>query len=345
MWIDVENPMKSLILTASLWAVLAPVLYPNVADSQDKTTRDFWTLAIEHMPKLQIDAKTLGGRQFWGDVHHFHGYRIQQNVFTSHYRLIDPQDVRRAWGTFEECREALDTIAQEKSLQPMTGTAVLLVHGIARSSKSMSATAKAMASAGYHVVNFDYPSTQIPMQQSAAYLQRTINSLEDIEEIHFVCWSMGGLLVRAYLDQSSEERDPRIRRMVMLGTPNRGAEMASLLKDNFAFKLIMGPAGQQLIADPDGAIAKLPVPDFEFAVIAGSRGTANGWNPFIPGDDDGTVSVESTKLQGARDFMTVRSLHSFIASNSDAIESMLRFFETGAFRADGVRSPISEQED
>ena len=312
----------------------------DISWGQDKSSRNTWTLNMENIPKWQIDAKTFGGRQFWGDVQFFQGYRIQQNVLTKHYRLLDPGDVRRSWGTFEDCQEKLNAIAQEKQLPAMTGKCVILIHGIARSSKSMKPMAKALEEAGYTVVNFEYPSTRVTMAESAEYLQQTISSLEGIEEINFVCWSMGGLLVRTYIDQHAEDRDDRIHRMVMMGSPNQGAEMANLLRGNFAFKLIMGPAGQELVADENGTIAKLPVPDFEFAVIAGARGTKNGWNPLIPGDDDGTVSVESTKLPGARDFMTVTALHSFISHNDEAIESVKRFLQTGVFRENGERNPI-----
>ena len=182
------------------------------------------------------------------------------------------------------------------------------------------------------------------MSESAEYLNKTINSLEGIDQIDFVCWSMGGLLVRSYLQNQGEDRDPRIHRMVMLGTPNHGAELANILRDNFAFKLIMGPAGQELVSDEDGTIASLPVPDFEFAVIAGGRGTKNGWNPLIPGDDDATVSIECTRLAGAKDFMTVPALHSFIPSNEEAIAASKRFFESGALRESGETHPIVTQD-
>ena len=46
-----------------------------------------------------LATRTLGGLQFWGDVCAFHGWRIQHNVFTNHFRLLDPSDVRWAWGS------------------------------------------------------------------------------------------------------------------------------------------------------------------------------------------------------------------------------------------------------
>ena len=127
--------------------------------------------------------------------------------------------------------------------------------------------------AGYTVVEFEYPSTRIGIVEAADDLRQVIDSLDGIEEINFVVHSMGGLVVRAYLKQP---RDPRIKRLVMLGVPNQGAEMADLLRKSYAFRLLFGPAGQQLVTDPKGLIPTLPIPDFEFAIVAGSAGAPGG---------------------------------------------------------------------
>lgn len=325
----------------SLWGAL------NVGDAQE-TSAEPNTIAQEisqfmpqKLPKLQIDVKTMGGRQFWGDVCFFQGYRIQQNVLTEHYRLLDPIDVRRAWGTREECEAELKQIRQEKGLKSMSGPAVVLIHGIIRSSKSFSKMAAQLREDGYTVIGFDYPSTRRTMAESADFLRQTLASLEGVDQIDLVCHSMGGLLVRSYLQQMGEKRDPRLHRVVMLGTPNRGAEMADLLKKNLAFQWVFGPAGQELVKDPAGTIASLPIPDLEFGLIAGARGTQDGWNPLVPGDDDGTVSVSSTQLPGASDFIEVRALHSFLPEDKQAIQATRHFVKTGCFRESGIRCPIS----
>jgi pimeloyl-ACP methyl ester carboxylesterase len=181
-------------------------------------------------------------------------------------------------------------------------------------------------------VGFDYPSTRIPIERSAEYLHHVIESLEGIEEIHLVAHSLGGLVTRAYL---KEHRDPRIKRLMMLGVPNQGAEMANLLRRNYAFRIVYGPAGQQLATDADGLIPQLPVPDFEFAVIAGSSGKRRGFNPLITGDDDLVVSVESARLPGAVGFRTVRALHGRLPSNREVIQATLDFLATGRLDAVG----------
>jgi len=286
-----------------------------------------WNLAL----------KTLGGLQFWGDVFALHGWRIQHNVFTNHFRLLDPDDVRQAWGTKEQCLAALKAIREERKLIPMTGKVVILIHGITRSSKCFRAMEPALHGAGFATLGFDYPSTRVTIPECAKYLRQFLESLDGVEEIHFVVHSMGGLVVRAYL---MEHQDPRIRRMVMLGVPNLGARMANLVKDFFAFKAIFGPAGQQLVEEAAGLIPNLPTPAFEFAVIAGARGTPDGFNPLIPGDDDGTVSVAATRLPGAADFLAVPVLHSFLMSNAEVIAACRRFLETGSLRENGIPEPI-----
>ena len=116
--------------------------------------------------------------------------------------------------------------------------------------------------------------------------------------------------------------------------------MADHLKTNLLFKLLYGQAGQQLSSDPKGFISRLPTPEFEFAVIAGKAGSSRGFNPLVPGDDDGTVAVESTRLPGATDFISVRGGHSFLMFKPQVIEWTRRYLKHGHFREDGIREPI-----
>ena len=290
----------------------------------------------------KLATKTIGGRQFWGDVAFFHDWRIQQNTFTGHYRLLDGEDYRHASGTLKKCQAKLAEIKQEQKLPDMSGRAVILIHGIIRSAKSLSGLEKALEEAGYHVFGFNYPSTRIEIAAAAEYLHRAIESLEGIEEINLVVHSLGGLVVRAYLE---EHGDKRIRRMVMAGVPNLGAHMANRFQKNVLYRAILGPAGQQLVKDPDGYIAKLPTPDFEFAILAGGRSNDSGYNPLIPGDDDGTVTVASTRLPGAADFAIVNSLHSFLINNEQAIDYTVRFLQTGKLRETDPAQPIPKPDD
>jgi pimeloyl-ACP methyl ester carboxylesterase len=316
----------------------ALLLLPDRAQPDDNPQSE---LAQEIADRLEkIPMKTLGGRQLWADVLHFHDWRIQQCHLDGHYRLLDGDDARHASGTLEECRGRLEEIRKDRQLPAMKGKAVILVHGIVRSSKSFHRMSSVLRDAGYHVIGFDYPSTRIEIPASAEYLHQVVESLEGIEEINFVVHSMGGLVVRAYL---KEHRDPRIKRMVMLGVPNQGARMASLLEKNVLYRALYGPAGQQLVDDPNGLIAALPTPDFEFALIAGIRGNEQGYNPLITGDDDGTISLECTRLPGAADTLCVTAMHSFLMNNPEVIAATQQFLNTGALRETGDKQPLPRE--
>ncbi len=294
--------------------------------------------ALKAQIAREIEMQTLGGRQFWGDVQFAQDWRIQRNVFTGHYRLLDGRDWRHAWGPLEDCQAKLKEFQQKGKIAPMSGKGVILLHGIIRSSKSIYRLGDDLKEGGFTPFCFDYPSTQITIEEAAEYLHSVIEQLDGIEELHLVGHSMGGLVIRAYF---AKHRDPRIRRVVMLGTPNQGAELADLLKPNLLFRTVFGPAGQQLVTDAAGTIPALPVPPVEFAVIAGARGNESGWNPLVPGDDDGTVAVARTKLGGAVDFGTANCLHHALLSNPDVAAQVRRFLLEGRLRAEGPKQPIA----
>lgn len=320
---------------AVVWCLVGIVLGPPV-DSAAQTFPTF-SLPTGVQDKLaqEIEMQTLGGRQFWGDVRFFGEFRIQRNVFTGHHRLLDGRDWRHHWGTYDDCCAKLDELRKKRKLPAMSGKAVICLHGILRSSKSMHAMTTALREQGYTVFPFDYPSTQLSIPDAAEYLHGVIERLDGIEEISLVGHSMGGLVIRAYF---AEHHDPRIHRVVMLGTPNSGAELADRLQPVFMVRALSGPGGRQLVTN--GIAPTLPVPPVEFAVIAGARGTDSGWNPLIPGDDDGTVTVASTRLGGAVDFATMPVLHHALTSTPEALKQVCQFVATGRLRADGERQPI-----
>jgi pimeloyl-ACP methyl ester carboxylesterase len=328
-----------------VWAllILAAAAVPVRADEPpaDGPPDDAFARFAESIPDKALEMQTLGGRFFWGDVLHFRGWRVQQNVLTKHYRLLDPDDKRFFSGTLESCVARLEEIKKEQKLRPMSGKAVILVHGMGRSSKSWPALTKRLERDGYLVLGFDYPSTRCEITESAEYLAKVIDGLDGIDQIDFVVHSMGGLVVRAYL---AEHHDERIKRMVMLGVPNLGAEMADRVVSWPLYQWVCGPGGCQLGTDPAGLIASLPTPDFEFAIVSGAKGTPDGYNPLIPGDDDGTVTVASTRLPGAADFMLIGgTLHSFLMFDERVVDVTTRFLQTGRLRAAGEPQPIPRE--
>lgn len=283
---------------------------------------------------------TLGGQQFWGDVAYFQGWKIQQNVFSEHYRLLDPNLRRHVYGSLKDCEDHLEATKAKTNMKPMSGKCIVLVHGMGCSSAVFRHHKRLFSEVGYTVIPFEYPSTRVKIEKSAEYLDQLIKSLDGITEINVLAHSMGGLVMRAW---SAKHKDPRMHRLVMMGTPNKGAKLATIFKNVSLFRLALGPAGQQMatLAENGAKFAdKFPAPKMEFAIIAGSSNTEKGFNALIPGDDDGTVGVESTKLTGAKDFCQVNCLHTHLINNLQVIRLCHNFLQTGQLDRNTPAQPI-----
>ena len=186
---------------------------------------------------------------------------------------------------------------------------VVLLHGIARSSASMRPLQRALEAEGHVVLNLDYPSRHLPLDALAEAAHAPIRRFSDAVPgpVHIVAHSMGGLLARAYL---ARQRPARLGRVVMLGTPNNGSEIADALRNWPLYRAVFGPAGQQLGTLQAAALAAtLGTVDYPVGVIAGDRPLSPRLSSLaLPGPNDGKVTVASTRVAGMADHTVVRDL-------------------------------------
>jgi hypothetical protein len=218
-----------------------------------------------------------------------------------------------------------------------TGTAsegpecVILLHGLARTENSLLKLERHLINHGFHVVNIGYPSREKNIQTLSI---ETINQAAiecakiNASKIHFVTHSMGGILVRYYLEVN---KIANLGRVVMLSPPNQGSEVVDKLKDLAFFKWITGPAGLQLGTDQDSLPNKIGLPNYEVGVITGDKSINPILSLFITGEDDGKVSVEKAKLIGIKDFLVVHKAHTFIMNDENVIKQVTYFIENGIF--------------
>jgi triacylglycerol lipase len=207
---------------------------------------------------------------------------------------------------------------------------VVLLHGLGRTSMSMNSLERSLHKEGYIVVNDSYPSTEADINTLSAIVGDGIAQCREANarNIHFVTHSLGGILVRKYFQNNVV---PQARRVVMLGPPNRGSEVTSLHRDQWWFKLMTGPVGQELGVEPTSTPNQLKRIPLEVGIIAGTESLDPWFSPIIPGPHDGKVSVESTRLEEMTDFVTVPHSHTFMTEASEVYEYVSAFLARGRF--------------
>jgi len=208
---------------------------------------------------------------------------------------------------------------------------VIVLHGLGRTAFSMSLIEEALVSENYLVWNEGYPSTSGDIEELSE--TAITNGLDFCDQnkagtVHFVTHSLGGILVRQYLQHHTISN---LGSVVMLSPPNHGSEVVDLLKDYTIFQFVLGPAAQQLGTDKGSLTEQLGPVKGEIGIITGVGSSDPWFSPVIPGDDDGKVSVESAKLDEMSDFMMVPNGHTFIMRDDIVIMQILHFLREGKF--------------
>ena len=213
---------------------------------------------------------------------------------------------------------------------------VVLLHGISRTALSFRKMQLALQCAGFATLNLDYASRRKALEGLAEDIDPAIQRFADRIDgsVHFVCHSMGGLLARVYI---ARHRPKHLGRVVMLGTPNSGSEIAERLKNFGVYRAFFGPAGQQLGTRRDAAIEALfPPVDYPVGIIAGNRSIYPIASRFLPRPHDGRVSIANTKLEGMADHVVVAASHPWLVRNSVAIAQTIAFLREGKFNPSDV---------
>ncbi|WP_407654552.1 esterase/lipase family protein [Bradyrhizobium prioriisuperbiae] len=209
---------------------------------------------------------------------------------------------------------------------------VVLLHAIARTSRSLDKMQRALDTAGFATLNLGYSSRRKPLDALATDIHPAIARFADGFDgpIHFVAHSMGGLLTRVYLATHPLQR---LGRVVMLGTPNGGSEVADRLKNFRLYRAYFGPAGQQLTTVRDHATERLlPAVDYPVGIIAGNRSIDPISSALLPKPHDGKVAVANTRLAGMADHIVVGAAHPWLLRHGPAIEQTIAFLRDGRFR-------------
>jgi len=203
---------------------------------------------------------TLGGKQFWEDVFYYQKWRIQRHYRTKKYRLLDSFDIRRASGTFEECRQAFLKFIEMYEIPRQKGPLVVLVHGLSQSKDIFKPLSLALQKEGFNVAAINYPSTKKSMKAHASGLAFLLSHLEDADNIILITKGTGAILLRYLLkERSLLENKFQVEKIIEINPTNLGSDICTILSRYKIFNFIFGPALKECSVGNVRLLEKLPI--------------------------------------------------------------------------------------
>ena len=218
----------------------------------------------------------------------------------------------------------------------MQSETVVLLHGLGRSPLAMAGLARYLRRQGYRVINQGYPSRLHAIPELCSRLaQDLLPRLVDVPRVHFVTHSLGGILLRYGL-QHWPLSCGQLGRAVMLAPPNQGSEVVDQLRRWPLVPRIMGPAFLQLGTDDASVPLQLLLQDrhelpLEVGIIAGTRSIDPWSRRWLPDQNDGKVSVTSSRHPAMRDFCVLDVNHTFIMNDARVRKQIVHFLQNGKF--------------
>lgn len=199
---------------------------------------------------------------------------------------------------------------------------VMLLHGLWLNRLAMQFLAAKLHSAGYTTHTFGYPSMDEGLNENAASLGQAIKALPE-GRIHLLGHSLGGLVILRYLQDAS---DGRLGRTVLLGAPVAGSQAGARVAAHDLGRPLLGRSAAVWETPQTWTLRG------EVGMIAGSDrfGLAH-FLMSLPGDGDGVVAIEETRIAGLADHIVLPVSHSGMLFSGEVAAQAANFFAAGKF--------------
>lgn len=201
---------------------------------------------------------------------------------------------------------------------------MILVHGLYMHGVVMLPLQRRLAACGFRCRQFSYPSLRLSVAENAERLVARLGNI-GAPVVHFLCHSLGGLVVRTMMLQSSWQRPGRV---LSLGTPHLGCYVAKRLGANSALAWLLG---NSLVHGLDGDLPPWPA-GHEVATIAGDKSVGAGrLVPGLPKPNDGTVALAETELGAGYPHAVLGVTHTSMLFSRRVADYACAYLKTGRF--------------
>ncbi len=202
--------------------------------------------------------------------------------------------------------------------------AVLAAHGLWNTGLEAMLLRQRLAHRGFSVRQFHYRSMTATLAEVVAEFSAAVLDLPP--PVHLIGHSLGGLVVLRLIDLKPALP---IGRVVLLGAPVNGSAAARSFMRIPGASFLFGPLADAELLRPEPRVWRHP---FEIGVIAGSNPISFGhlFNQ-LPEPNDGTVTVDETRLEGATEHRVLPVSHTGMMFADSVVSETAEFLASGHF--------------
>lgn len=204
--------------------------------------------------------------------------------------------------------------------------AVVVVHGVWMPGTETILLRRRLDARGFHCHLFRYHSLTADLDENATHLARFVEDVPG-DTVHFVGHSLGGVVILWMLQCNAPRR---LGRVVCLGAPLNGSATARTLGAHPGTRAAVGKSLAELtvLGGLSAWTGESPL-----GIIAGEASLGVGkLVARLPRPNDGTVSVEETRLPGATDHIVVPASHMSLLWSKPVADHVARFLVHGRFQ-------------
>ena len=203
---------------------------------------------------------------------------------------------------------------------------VVLIHGIWMTGAEMMILRRRLSRCGFDCYNFRYQSLRRTPRENAVNLNSYLQTIS-ADVVHLVAHSLGGIVLLHLFDKYPQQKPGRV---VMLGTPIRGSEVAQKMASSHWMKRLLGRSTER------GLLGDAPrwQSTRELGMIAGRQGFGLGKLVMLgklQQPNDGTVRLDATYSNGIKEHSALPYSHHGMLFARPVAQAVCKFLQSGSF--------------
>ncbi|MCL1991988.1 MAG: alpha/beta hydrolase [Spirochaetes bacterium] len=209
----------------------------------------------------------------------------------------------------------------------MQGQITILAHGFNKSRGDMLFLSCGLKARGIDNIAVKLPARFNTLNNCLDSLHLQIgNVVKKHKTVNFVGHSMGGLIIRSYINKHQLEN---VGRCVFIATPHLGSKLAGISARIPFYAKIFKPINDLLPSSENKYL--LENKKIEIGIIAGNKnGTVFG-KMFLSKNSDGRVETASALSDDAKETVVLPCAHKKIHRKKETLDKVASFILSGAF--------------